>query len=181
MMDRFMPNRHANVCKAVLIMCILIVSTPIHAQWEETNGPAGSYVRSLAYDGTIQYAATGGGVLVSADLGDSWEFRNTGLGSCDCKSLAVQDGYIIVSTDEGVFRSGDQGMSWERAGGGRYIDSAQNQIVHSSAGPSAPDINRNTGMSSHVPLSPGPSQQQHGIGPTDPNDSGRSGLGQPLQ
>ena len=88
----------------------------LSAQWEETSGPMGGYVRSIAWDGECVYAATGGGVLVSENEGLSWEFRNAGLSSCDTKSLVLLGDYIFVSGDENVFRSSDQGMNWEAAG-----------------------------------------------------------------
>lgn len=88
-----------------------------NAQWTSCNGPNGGFVRNIINTGDTVFAATGGGVLFSGNEGQSWAFRNTGLFSCDTKSLLNFGGYIYVSTDENVFRSSDYGLSWESGTG----------------------------------------------------------------
>ena len=102
--------------KTIYICTILFITLPVFAQWQQTSGPQGGYVRSIIYDGSNVLAATGGGVLFSDDGGNSWVFRNNGLTSCDTKSLAQLGEYVYVSTDENVFRTSDAGLTWESAG-----------------------------------------------------------------
>jgi photosystem II stability/assembly factor-like uncharacterized protein len=103
--------------KHLFLFCILLSLVFItYAQWQPTNGPAGQYIRSIHNNAGFVYAATGGGVLVSEDEGQSWEFRNEGLKSGDTKCLESLGDYVFVSTDENVFRSNDEGLSWEAAG-----------------------------------------------------------------
>ena len=99
---------------ALIILCLLVLISPSRAQWQPTNGPAGGYIRHFKFDGSCVYAANNSGVLVSEDDGQSWSFRNTGLISCDTKSLAGIGNWLFVSTDENVFRTTDQGMNWEK-------------------------------------------------------------------
>jgi hypothetical protein len=110
--------------KPLLTFLFFTVTSIAFSQWEELNGPAGGYVRSIIFDGYTIYAATGGGVLASDNQGNSWSFRNSGMVSCDTKSLAEAGGCVFVSTDENVFRTIDHGMSWEPAGeelNGKYV------------------------------------------------------------
>lgn len=100
------------------IIALTILVNPLFAQWEQLNGPPGGKIRSILYDGDMVYACCRGGVLVSTDQGNTWELRNNGLSSCDTKSLIHLDDYIFLSTDENVFRSHDQSLSWEPAGSG---------------------------------------------------------------
>jgi len=53
--------------KLSFFIIFLFNITLIFAQWESLNGPAGGYIRSIAYNGEVLYAATGGGVLASDD------------------------------------------------------------------------------------------------------------------
>jgi len=105
----------------VVIMCLTEVAS---GQWQSLDGPAGRYVRTFVSDSQYVFAATGGGVLRSADGGQSWIFCNQGLMSRDTKSLAMNDSLLFVSTDENVFRSADRGNSWQPAGTtlqGKYV------------------------------------------------------------
>ena len=76
------------------------------------NGPAGRYVRSILCTDSLYYAATGGGVMVSADQGLNWEFRNNGLTSCDTKCLTAYNDTLFLATDENIFRTTDCGLHW---------------------------------------------------------------------
>ena len=110
--------------KSILIILLFAIQGTVFSQWQQLNGPRGSYIRSIIFYNQTLYAASGGGVLVSDDQGTSWMFRNNGLMSCDTKSLIKLGDYIFVATDENVFRTNDNGMSWEPAGtelDGKYI------------------------------------------------------------
>ena len=97
----------------IVVLCtVLSLHVASYAQWEQTSGPDGGYVRSFVCDGSKVFAATGGGVLFSGDDGQSWEFRNTGLTRCDTKCLAMLDGCVYVSTDENIFHTCDDGLTW---------------------------------------------------------------------
>ncbi len=110
--------------KAVLTIFCFVSTISVFGQWQQLNGPAGGYIRSIIFDGHTLYAASGGGVLASDNQGGSWSFRNAGLKSCDTKSFTKLGDYVFVSTDENVFRTNDFGITWEPAGtelDGKYI------------------------------------------------------------
>ena len=99
------------------IFWIFVFNNHLNAQWIPTNGPMGGYIRDLISDGENVYATTGGGgVLVSEDNGLNWDFKNNGILSYDVKSFALSENTLFVSCDENVYRSLNQGESWEPAG-----------------------------------------------------------------
>ena len=69
----------------ILILIILIFVNFSYAQdfWEQTNGPYGGHIRSLAINssGHIFSGTEYGGVYRSTDNGDNWIQINTGLGN----------------------------------------------------------------------------------------------------
>ena len=73
--------------KTILTILFFFSTAVVVSQWQQLNGPSGSYIRSIVFDGQTLFAASGGGVLVSNDQGNSWSFRNEGLISCDTKSF----------------------------------------------------------------------------------------------
>lgn len=89
---------------------------PLFAQWVQTNGPSGGYVRSLAVSGTNLFAGTwGGGVFRFTNNGTSWTQVNNGLTTTNVQSLAVSGTNFFAGTEGGgVFRSTNNGTSWTR-------------------------------------------------------------------
>ena len=94
----------------ISLILVFSVST-LHAQdfWEQTSGPGGGEVQSLAINSTghIFAGTSGGGVFRSTDNGDSWTEINNGLTSAVVLSLAINStGHIFAGTSGGgVFRS----------------------------------------------------------------------------
>lgn len=98
------------------ILFTLVFSLLASAQSEQIPSPRGRYVRFLLCNNGTIYAATGGGVRLSHNHGNSWSFSNSGLSSLDTKSLASIGDTVFVSTDENVFRTANGGQSWEPCG-----------------------------------------------------------------
>src|SRR5271166_5372054 len=77
----------------VLIVSVLFVAivdpTGVRAQWEQTNGPYGGAVYSLAVSGSNLFAGTGQGVYLSTDNGTSWIPRNAGLPISNVTALSA--------------------------------------------------------------------------------------------
>ena len=95
-----------------LLFVFTLLFNEAQAQWQPMNGPQGRYVRSILCTDSLYYAATGGGVMVSSDQGLNWEFRNSGLTSCDAKCLAILNDTVFLATDENIFRTTDGGLHW---------------------------------------------------------------------
>lgn len=93
------------------------------AHWSEL-GNARDIIHDLAafYDreGITLYAATDhGGVIYSDDGGSRWVARNTGLANVALDAVALsphytQDRTVYAGGEKGIWRSQDDGQSWER-------------------------------------------------------------------
>ena len=102
----------------IILLILVLSASTLHAQdfWEQTNGPFGGIVLSLAINSTGHiFAGAGVGVFLSTDNGDTWTGINTGLPSyTGVSSLAINStGHIFAGTFQGgVFRSTDNGDTW---------------------------------------------------------------------
>ncbi|MFH1277236.1 MAG: FlgD immunoglobulin-like domain containing protein [Candidatus Eisenbacteria bacterium] len=94
--------------------------------WTAMNdGLANRFVWEIAlspWDGGVLYAASYGGVSVSADTGWTWSDASGGLGEFDVRSVAPSPGepnkVLAGFFYGGVFRSLDGGGSWAPSSGG---------------------------------------------------------------
>ena len=101
--------------KLLLFLVLLSVTFTTNAQWTQTNGPGGGYIKSLCSNGTNLFAVThfGGGVFLSTNNGSSWISRNNGLTNTDVLSIVASGTNLFVGTSGGgVFLSNNNGSSW---------------------------------------------------------------------
>ena len=108
-----------SIFAAFVGLTILLVSNHAHSQsnfWEQTNGPFGGNIQSLAINsnGDIFAGIVFGGMFRSTDNGDNWTAINTGLTNTRVHgALAINsNGDIFAGTIGGVFRSTDNGDNW---------------------------------------------------------------------
>ena len=107
--------------KFTFILTVLIATAvAANAQWQQTSGPEGGSVLSLAISGTNIFAGTyGGGVFLSSNNGGSWNLVNTGLTNTAVHSLAMIGTNIFAGTfGLGVFLSTNNGNSWAAVNNG---------------------------------------------------------------
>ncbi|NIR95588.1 MAG: hypothetical protein GWO08_18695, partial [Gammaproteobacteria bacterium] len=98
----------------LFLLCVLMLSTSVLAEWTRTSGPEGISISSLAnIDGTI-YAGTGtDGLYASTDDGLNWAPLNTGIETLDVSAVVGKPGYLFAGTfGNGVYRSADGGQTW---------------------------------------------------------------------
>jgi photosystem II stability/assembly factor-like uncharacterized protein len=89
--------------------------------WQQTNGPFGENITSLAINGAghIFAGTVYSGVFRSTVNGDNWNEINTGLTNPHVFALAINgDGHIFAGTFDGVFRSTDNGDTWSEINAG---------------------------------------------------------------
>jgi len=111
-----------NIFPPIVSFLIFIATTPLSAQWTQTNGPYGGTIRALAVNGPNLFAATeqGRGVYRSTDDGVSW--TQSGLSPLSVSSLAVNGPSLFAGggsfSGSFVYRSTDNGSTWDLAGTG---------------------------------------------------------------
>ncbi|MBI5733298.1 T9SS type A sorting domain-containing protein [Candidatus Jorgensenbacteria bacterium] len=99
-------------------------ASPQKDHWEPTNGPYSTIIYSMAankaghiFAGVTYYEYTDGlGVYRSTDNGETWEWKNNGLGYRAVFTLTVDSAdYIFAGTPrDGIFRSKDNAETWEQ-------------------------------------------------------------------
>jgi len=133
----------------LLLAAIFILFFNTYSQdfWQQTNGPCGGSIRSLAINqsGYIFAGTSNGGIFRSTNYGDNWTEVNSGLldtnvgnwySSTNVRALIVSPWGIYAGTEAGVFRSINNGENWVETGlSAGYIRSlAVNSSGHIFAG-----------------------------------------------
>jgi photosystem II stability/assembly factor-like uncharacterized protein len=88
--------------------------------WQQTNGPYGGSVNSVAVNsnGHILAAEWTGRIFISRDGGEHWiELANSPAPNLNTFIIAP-NGHLFAGTMTGVYRSTDQGSSWTQANSG---------------------------------------------------------------
>lgn len=85
--------------------------------WVEAKSGLGDrWITSLAANDEYIFAGSfGGGVFRSADNATTWTQMNEGLTERTVNALAVKDRMLFVGLDRGIFRSLNQGISWQES------------------------------------------------------------------
>ena len=121
-------KRLAKVIKGLLVLSAVLIlphcgkkkpvsPSPTQISWQQTNGPSGERVVSLAINSSGQiFAGTfGGGVFRSTNNGANWSQINTGLTTAYVNALAINSSvFIFAGAGGGVFRSTDNGANWSQ-------------------------------------------------------------------
>ena len=122
-----------------LTLLLFFPATPVIAQanfWEQTNGPFGGTVNSLAINsnGEIFAGTVFGGVFRSSDNGGNWSAINTGLTDTRVRALAINsNGEIFAGTNGGgIFRSTDNGDNWSAINTGLTTTNVSALAINSS-------------------------------------------------
>lgn len=100
----------------LLIICYLLLSFSLNAQWQQANGTTEKKVTSFTNNTSNLFAGTFDGVLISVDGGQNW--ATTGLSS-DVFALIVADNRIFAANESnGLAMSQDDGETWTASNSG---------------------------------------------------------------
>jgi len=117
------------VLVGVLLLGALLAPPPVRAEgpvtWESMAGPSGGRINAILvnpHNTSLVYAATGAGLFVSQDAGETWTASNTGLPSSrEVLAIAISprdSQQLFVGTYQGIYRSRDGGRTWQETNGG---------------------------------------------------------------
>jgi photosystem II stability/assembly factor-like uncharacterized protein len=99
-------------CLAILFASIL--PGIVQGQWVRTAGPEGGHINALASKADTLYAATDGGIYVSANQGASWREIGADLPEARIYGLALQGGLIYANVEGYLWYTADGGAHWTR-------------------------------------------------------------------
>lgn len=80
-----------------------------------TKIPSLPYTQSFAASGGNLYAGARFGFFRSLDLGDSWSMSNAGMTDRLVRKIVSSGNTLIAATENALYRSSNQGMSWEES------------------------------------------------------------------
>jgi photosystem II stability/assembly factor-like uncharacterized protein len=93
--------------------------------WQQSNGPYGGYIETVAStsDGETFATSLGVGMFRSSDNGTTWTQINSGLGDINTQAIAINSSNsIFVGTPSGIYRSDNYGDSWNLVSTGYTMD-----------------------------------------------------------
>jgi len=96
----------------IIILCPQLSTSQI-IQWEQEEGMWRYDIKCMTYNGSTIFAGTApNGIIRSTDGGVSWERAINGLAERRVNDIASIGSSIFVATQEGIFRSTDNGGTW---------------------------------------------------------------------
>ena len=115
---RSRTHRPLLVTLAAACAVLLLAPAAARAGWRESKAVFGGQVNRVVADaGGTLYTSTTGGLLQSADGGQTWGPTPGALPTTNIYTTApdpVEVGVLYVSTDLGLYRTADAGSSWAR-------------------------------------------------------------------
>ncbi len=106
----------------------LDISLEVTGQWAQVSGIEGGTISALLLKGNTVFAGTvNGGLYRSFDLGVNWFPANAGLAGQNLRALVEHRGQLYAGTDDGIYRSNNDGQTWQSVSvgldqfAGRYV------------------------------------------------------------
>jgi photosystem II stability/assembly factor-like uncharacterized protein len=125
----------------ILIILYSIFVTQLMGQWEQSTGTSGLDTQALFATGNSIFMGGATGTYRSLDEGQSFELSNSGNDSIGPTRGFTSDSlYIYTCTSQGVYRSENNGVTWEQKSNGivnllsHGIININSRLVHVSPG-----------------------------------------------
>src|ERR1044071_4523199 len=93
------------------LLLLALLSTPLTAQWKQTNGPYGG-TDLIIQLGSLLFSATSGSLYQSADSGTTWSAISKLPVTGYVSSIIEKNSFLFLASFEGVYRSSDSGRTW---------------------------------------------------------------------
>lgn len=93
----------------------LLRSTDLGATWEEKSSgkSINDTVTSIDFGENLTFAASTGGLYISADHGNFWTLQNGDLTNPYVNIVKTRDDFVFIGTESGLYRSNDDGLHWK--------------------------------------------------------------------
>jgi hypothetical protein len=103
-----------NVMKHTALLLLLCSSAISYGQWEQSVGSENLDVQSVMSTGIYDFFGGATGAYRSADESATYTFSNEGNDAVGpTRGLASDGTYVYACTSQGVFRSSNDGVTWE--------------------------------------------------------------------
>ena len=107
--------------KRLSIIFLLLFSIHTIAQWRQINSKGNSYLKEIAVKDSLLFAVyyvDRDTLFSSADYGKTWIDHSSKINAKRINSIHTNNKCVFACTDSGVFRSTDNGSSWEKKNDG---------------------------------------------------------------
>lgn len=99
----------------ILVLLVSVCVNTVQAQWEQTQGIFGGKVNCMTTKGIFTFAGTENGIYLSTDKGHSWSPAKNGFSTGTIiNAFLIVGNDILAATNEGLFKSSNNGVLWER-------------------------------------------------------------------
>lgn len=96
----------------ILFSLFTIISGSLSAQWVQTQGPEGGFIRSIACNSSTVFAGTLSGLYRSTNNGVSWIKSVNGAYETTIYDICIAGSDVFASFGGVIYRSSDNGVNW---------------------------------------------------------------------
>lgn len=103
-------------CFTIILFLFSFFSSSLLAQWIQTQGPEGGFIRSAAANSSTFFAGTLSGMYRSTNNGASWLKSVNGANEYTIYDVVIAGSDVFASFGGLIYRSSDNGLNWTFVG-----------------------------------------------------------------
>jgi len=108
--------------------------TPNSAQWQQTSYSYDTFgvAHTLFSKGSLLFAGTDYGVIVSSDTGNTWNLANSGA-TGGCYAIVANGNTLFAGNEDMLYTSSNNGSSWTSVSSGLPSGDAVNTLLYNGS------------------------------------------------